>query len=191
MTEGRKWHPKCTTVLLSCGRLDGHSKVLWEEVLGRHTVHHYHVNGTSIPCKWSIYQSIFEAVWPQIQYWAEDNLELMILLPLPNTPLPNSGFTGHTALVYVMLGMEPRNSCILDKHSTNWATEFQDYSLTKILRKYLQNEKKKNQRSVDATLKTWAKRKVNFTKNKVHSFQGILTRIKLCNQYLHPVKILP
>lgn len=71
------------------------------------------------------------------QHAAEDSLELLIRLPLSTlSPQPRvQGLEiGCTAtLVYVMLGMEPRDSCILDKHSTNWATRPQDNGFNQVI----------------------------------------------------------
>lgn len=58
--------------------------------------------------------------WLQICYVAEDDLEFMILLP----HFPSAGIVGlplHTCF-YVVLGMKPHASYMIDKHLTNWAT---------------------------------------------------------------------
>lgn len=59
----------------------------------------------------------FGLVWGRVSCsWGEPQtylVELLILLSLPAEP---------SYLVNAVLGMEPRASCILGKHFTNWAT---------------------------------------------------------------------
>jgi hypothetical protein len=58
--------------------------------------------------------------WPWIQYINKDILELLILLPQSSKGWNHRCVT--LCLVYEVLGIEPRASCMLCKHSSNPAT---------------------------------------------------------------------
>lgn len=65
--------------------------------------------------------------WSWTYYVAEVNLELLYLLP---RPLERWDYRhARPYLVYIVLGIEPRASCMLSQYSTNWAIQLQKHNL--------------------------------------------------------------